>query len=91
MNKSELVSKVAQNTNTTEAEAGRAVEETTKAIVNALKSGDAVTIVGFGTFSVKSRAARMGRNPSTGEALHIPASKSPAFKPSSAFKESVNH
>ncbi len=90
MNKSSLVSKVAESAGLSEAAASAAVEGTINAIIGALSSGDSVTIVGFGSFSIKSRAARMGRNPRTGEALHIAASKSPGFKPSSAFKEAIN-
>lgn len=90
MNKSDLASKVAAAAGISESAAGTTVDEVINAIVGALKSGDSVSIVGFGSFSVKSRAARRGRNPRTGDTIHIPASKVPAFKPSSAFKEAVN-
>ena len=90
MNKNELVDAVADSAGLSKADATRAVDAFTGAISNALKSGDNVSLVGFGTFEVRSRAARTGRNPQTGGTLEIPASKAPAFKPGKALKDAVN-
>ena len=90
MNKAELIDAVAASTDLSKADATRAVESTLSAISGALSKGDSVALVGFGTFSVKQRAARMGRNPKTGAEIHIPASKVPGFKAGKALKESVN-
>ncbi len=90
MNKSELIDAVADAANLTKADAGRAVDGVLDTIVNSLKSGDQVTLVGFGTFSVRARAARTGRNPQTGETMEIKASNSPGFKAGKAFKDAVN-
>ncbi len=90
MNKSELIDAVAASAGLTKADAGRAIDATTAAITAALNKGDAVTLVGFGTFKVTQRAARTGRNPRTGAALKIAARKAPAFTAGKTLKDSVN-
>lgn len=90
MNKSELIDAVAERSGLTKADTTKAVNAWIETLTEAMQRGDDVVLVGFGTFSVKERAARAGRNPKTGEVLHIPASKSPAFKPGKALKEAVN-
>ena len=89
MNKSELVDSVASATDMSKADAARSVDATIGAIGDALGSGDSVALVGFGTFSVRHRAARDGRNPQTGAPMHIPASKVPGFKAGKALKDKV--
>ena len=89
MNKSELIDAIAQKGGLTKVDAGKALDATLEAIGEALKAGDTVTLVGFGSFSVKERAARTGRNPKTGEELKIPASKVPSFKAGKGLKDSV--
>ncbi len=88
MNKAELIEAVAKIT-CTKAEAGNAVNAVIDNIAKALKKGDSVTLVGFGTFSVKKRKARIGRNPQTGKEIKIAAKKVPAFKPGKELKETV--
>ncbi len=90
MNKSDLVAAIAQTSNLTKADAARALDAMTGAITSALASDDNVAITGFGSFVVRDRAARTGRNPQTGEAIQIKASKVPAFKAGKLLKESVN-
>lgn len=90
MNKSELIDAIAEAANLTKADAGRALDATVAAVTGALKAGDAVTLVGFGTFSVKERAARTGRNPQTGKEIKIKASKTPSFKAGKGLKDAVN-
>ncbi|MGH8512121.1 MAG: HU family DNA-binding protein [Gammaproteobacteria bacterium] len=90
MNKTDLIDVVAEAADLPKASAGRAVDAMVNAITKALKKNDEVTLVGFGTFSVRKRAARAGRNPRTGETIKIAASKVPAFKPGKAFKDAVN-
>ncbi len=90
MNKSELIDVVASNADVTKAGAGQAVEATLDAIADALQSGDTVALVGFGTFSVRERGARTGRNPRTGESIQIAASRVPAFKAGKALKDAVS-
>lgn len=90
MNKAELINAVADATDLTKADAGRAVEAFTDVVQKALKKDDTVSLVGFGTFSVRQRAARTGRNPRTGETIKIKASKNPAFKAGKAFKDALN-
>ncbi len=90
MNKAELIDAVAGQAGLQKAEATRAVEAVFDSISAALKSGDTVALLGFGTFSVKARAARAGRNPRTGETIEIPASKVPGFKAGKALKDAVN-
>ena len=90
MNKAELIDAVAAAADRPKGEASRAVEAVTQAIADELSKGGQVAIVGFGTFQVKHRAARTGRNPKTGEALQIPASNVPSFKAGKALKDAVN-
>lgn len=89
MNKSDLIEVMAEAGDVSKAAAGRALDALTDAIAVALKQGDTVSIIGFGTFSVKERAARTGRNPQTGAAIEIAASKTPAFKAGKALKEAI--
>lgn len=90
MNKSELIEAIAASADLPKAVAGRALDASVEAITNALKSDDQVVLVGFGTFSVKDRAARTGRNPQTGEPIQIKAAKIPGFKAGKALKDAVN-
>ncbi len=90
MNKSELIDAIASKSDLSKAQAGQALEATFASIEQALKSGEAVTLVGFGTFSVKERAARTGRNPKTGEPIQIAASKAPGFKAGKGLKDAVS-
>ena len=90
MNKSELIDAISESADITKAAAGRAVDAVVESITNALKSGDQVTLIGFGTFSVKDRAARLGRNPQTGAEIKIAAAKIPSFKAGKALKDAVN-
>ncbi len=90
VNKSELVEAIAGSADISKAAAGRALDAITDSIAAALKEGDQVALVGFGTFMVKDRAARTGRNPQTGEPIDIPAAKIPSFKAGKALKEAVN-
>jgi DNA-binding protein HU-beta len=90
MNKAELIDAVAESADLSKASAGRALDAAIDAVTNALKKGDNVTLVGFGTFSVRSRAARTGRNPRTGEEIQIKASKVPGFKAGKALKDAIN-
>ena len=89
MNKAQLTDAVASATDTSKVEAGRAVEATLSAIAGSLAGGDSVSLVGFGTFNVRHRAARQGRNPQTGATIQISASKSVGFKAGKALKESL--
>ena len=90
MNKSELIDAIASGSGLSKADAGRALDGFTSAITNALKDGGSVSMVGFGTFSVKHREARTGRNPRTGESIKIKASNNPSFKAGKALKDAVN-
>jgi len=90
VNKAELIEAVAEKNEMTKAAATRAVDSVLGTITETLVSGDQVTLVGFGTFQVRERAARVGRNPRTGEAIDIKASKIPSFKAGKALKDSVN-
>ncbi len=90
MNKSDLIDAIAAGSGLSKADAGRALDGFTGAVTKALKKGDSVSLVGFGTFSVKRRDARTGRNPRTGEAIKIKASNNPAFKAGKALKDAVN-
>ena len=90
MNETDLIDHVADEAEVSKAEAGRAVDAVLNAVTKALKKGDTVTLVGFGTFQVRKRAARQGRNPKTGETIKIKASKNPAFKAGKALKDAVN-
>ena len=90
MNKTELIDLVALSADISKASAGRCVDTMIEGISQALAQGENVTLVGLGTFSVKQRVARTGRNPHTGETIHIAASKLPAFKAGKALKDVVN-
>ena len=90
MNKAELVDAVASAANLSKADAGRAVDAVVGSVTSALKRGQQVAVVGFGTFSVKHRASRAGRNPRTGETITIAASNVPGFKAGKALKDAVN-
>jgi DNA-binding protein HU-beta len=90
MNKSELIDAVSGASGLAKADATRAVDAVFDTITATLKSGDSVALVGFGTFAVKERAARSGRNPRTGETITIAASKMPVFKAGKGIKDAVN-
>lgn len=90
MNKTELIDAVSAKASLEKGESARAVDAVFEAITEALKSGDTVALVGFGTFNVKARAARSGRNPRTGETIEIAASKVPGFKAGKGLKDAVN-
>ncbi len=90
MNKSELIDAIAESADLPKAAAGRALDAVVESITSALKNDDSVSLVGFGTFSVKDRAARTGRNPQTGETINIAAAKIPSFKAGKALKDAVN-
>jgi DNA-binding protein HU-beta len=90
MNKAELTSAVAEKTGLTKKSSDEAITAVFDIISDALKSEDKVQLVGFGSFEVKRREARVGRNPKTKEQINIPASKSPVFKAGKALKEAVN-
>ncbi|WP_188151127.1 HU family DNA-binding protein [Teredinibacter waterburyi] len=90
MNKSELIEAIAASADISKAAAGRALDAVTDSIAGALKEGDQVALVGFGTFLVKERAARTGRNPQTGAPIEIAAAKIPSFKAGKALKDAVN-
>ncbi len=90
MNKADLIESIANTADLSKASAGRALDAAIEAITKALKKGDTITLVGFGTFSVRHRKARMGRNPRTGEEIQIKASKVPGFKPGKALKDAIN-
>ncbi len=91
MNKSELVKMVAAKAGLTQVQAANAVDAVTQSITEVLVAGDDVALVGFGTFSVKARAARTGRNPKTGAAIEIEACKVPEFKAGKGLKDAVKH
>lgn len=90
MNKSELIDAIASSADLSKASAGRALDAAIDAITGELKSGGQVSLVGFGTYSVKQRAARTGRNPQTGETIQIKAANIPSFKAGKALKDAVN-
>jgi len=90
VNKTQLVEKIAENGDLSKASAGRALDAFIEAVGETLQSGDQVALVGFGTFSVRTRAARTGRNPKTGEEIQIAEAKVPAFKAGKALKDSCN-
>ena len=90
MNKSELIEAIAASADLPKASAGRALDAMVDSITDALKANEQVVLVGFGTFSVKDRAARTGRNPQTGAAIQIGAAKVPGFKAGKALKDAVN-
>ncbi|MCG7897592.1 MAG: HU family DNA-binding protein [Candidatus Thiodiazotropha lotti] len=90
MNKAELIEAMAESADISKAAAGRALDGMVNAVTEAMKAGDTLSLVGFGTFSVKERAARDGRNPQTGETIKIKASKIPSFKAGKALKDAIN-
>ena len=90
MNKSQLIEKIAEGSDISKASAGRALDSFIEVITDSLKQGDPVTLVGFGTFATKDRAARSGRNPQTGETIQIAAAKVPGFKAGKSLKDACN-
>lgn len=90
MTKADLVNAMADKAGLSKADTEKAIKAFTDVIADALKAGEKVALVGFGTFSVGERAARVGQNPQTGEKMDIPAAKVPKFKPGKALKDSVN-
>lgn len=90
MNKSELIDAMAEFSGLSKADAGRALEGFISSVTTALNKGDSVALVGFGTFSVKERAERKGRNPQTGDEITIKAAKNPSFKAGKSLKDAVN-
>ncbi|MDP6968676.1 MAG: HU family DNA-binding protein [Gammaproteobacteria bacterium] len=90
MNKSELIDAITQDADLSKAAAGRALDAVINAVTGALKDGESVSLVGFGTFAVKARAARAGRNPQTGATIQIAAANIPSFKAGKALKDAVN-
>ena len=90
MNKNELTECMAEKAGMSKADAARALDAFIDCVTNALKGGDSVSLIGFGTFDVRDRAARTGRNPRTGEEIKIAAAKNPAFKAGKALKDAVN-
>lgn len=89
MNKTELVDLIADKADISKSSAARALEAAISGITDALRAGDQVSLVGFGTFAVKQRPERQGRNPKTGELLNIAASRSPGFKPGKALRDAL--
>lgn len=89
MNKSELISGVAERSGLAKGEAEKAIDAVFETITDALKNGDEVRLVNFGIFSCVDKPAREGRNPSTGESIHIPAKRMPKFKPGKPLRDSV--
>jgi len=90
VNKTELIDQIAEEADISKASAGRALDAALDAITASLKSADPVSLVGFGTFTVRERAARTGRNPQTGAPIQISAAKVPAFKPGKGLKDALN-
>jgi DNA-binding protein HU-beta len=90
MNKNDLIEAVAAHSGLSKADAGRAVDAVVGSITGALKAGESVNLIGFGTFDVRERAARTGRNPRTGEAIKIKKARVPKFRPGKALKDAVN-
>lgn len=90
MNKSQLVDKISEGADLSKAAAGRALDAFIDAVTEAMKEGDQVALVVFGTFLLRERASRSGRNPQTGETIEIAAAKIPAFKAGKALKDAVN-
>ena len=90
VNKTELIEHIAKNADISKAAATRALESTIGAVKTTLKKGGSVSLVGFGTFAVTRRAARIGRNPRTGDAIKIKAAKVPKFRPGKALKDALN-
>jgi len=90
MNKSDLIDAIASHSNLTKADSGRALDALVKTVENTLKTGDSITLVGFGSFEVKDRTERSGRNPQSGETITIAAAKIPSFKAGKNLKDAVN-
>ena len=90
MNKTDLIESIATSAEISKAAAARALDATVESIKAALKAGDSVSLIGFGTFAVGERAARTGRNPRTGKSLNIKAAKVPKFRPGKALKDALN-
>ena len=90
MNKSEMIEAIAQGADISKAAAARALDTMVDVVTNTLQKGDQVTLIGFGTFLTRDRAARSGRNPRTGETISIKASRQPSFKAGKALKDAVN-
>ena len=90
MNKADFVAAIADAADLSKADAGKAVDAMVEVVKKALKKGDSVSLVGFGTFTVRKRGARTGRNPRTGATIKIKASKNPAFKAGKALKDALN-
>ncbi|MBS0968273.1 DNA-binding protein HU-beta [Chimaeribacter arupi] len=90
MNKSQLIDNIAAGADISKAAAGRVLDAIIESVTDTLKQGEEVALVGFGTFTVRERAARTGRNPQTGEEIAIPAAKVPGFRAGKALKDSVN-
>ncbi|NLJ91580.1 MAG: DNA-binding protein HU-beta [Aeromonadales bacterium] len=90
MNKSQLIDKIADGADISKAAASRALDAFVEAVTETLQEGETVSLVGFGTFSVRERAARTGRNPQTGEPIEIAAAKTPGFKAGKSLKDAVN-
>ena len=90
MNKTELINAIAEQANLSKADAGRSLEAFINTIETTLKAGDVITLVGFGTFQVKARAARTGRNPQTCQEITIAAANVPSFKAGKGLKDAVN-
>jgi DNA-binding protein HU-beta len=90
MNKTDLINAIAEKAELTKADAGRALEAYLEAVQKSLKQGEDVSVVGFGTFTVRKRAARTGRNPRTGESVEVDAKRVPYFKPGKEMRERLN-
>ncbi|RKD73068.1 MULTISPECIES: HU family DNA-binding protein [Sinobaca] len=90
MNKTDLINAVAEQADISKKDASKAVDAVFESITDTLKKGDKIQLVGFGSFEVRERAARKGRNPQTGEEIKIPATKNPAFRPGKQLKDAVN-
>ena len=90
MNKSELIERISESADISKVDAGRALEAALEAITESLKDAEPVSLVGFGTFAVRERGARTGRNPQTGESIQIAASRVPGFKAGKALKDALN-
>ena len=90
VNKTQLIDKIAANADITKAAAGRVVDAMVASITESLQKGDDVALVGFGTFTLRDRAARTGRNPQTGKEIQIAAAKVPAFRAGKGLKDAVN-
>ncbi|MCC6560528.1 MAG: HU family DNA-binding protein [Xanthomonadales bacterium] len=90
MNKGDIINAIADHAELSKADSGRALDALIEVVKKSLKKGDSVSLVGFGTFAVRKRAARTGRNPRTGATIKIKASKIPAFKAGTALKDAIN-